>query len=470
MTQSEEILLLREENLFLRSEMERINKLLQEALDKLNKNSNNSSKPPSSDMVRTKSLRGASNKKVGGQFGHKGNNLPMSNYIDETIIYRATNCTGCGKDISGVGSQKFERRQVYDIPPLRLKITEHKSEIKCCPHCAFENSGKFPVEVTQPTQYGNNLKQLGVYLSQYQLLPYRRSAQMLVDLTGHRISEGSLVNFAATCSQQLSGFIDAIKINLTQSPLMHVDETGYYYNNNRNWLHVAATADSTYYYPHEKRGKEAMDAMGILPAYAGGLMHDYWKSYLDYDCQHYLCNVHHLRDLTFCEEQEKSVWAKQMKVLLLDMKQGVDDARALGLQHLTETRQNHYVQRYDALMIQGNKEHPMPEKQIGKRGAVKKSKSKNLVDRFVNHKEGIIGFIKNFTIPFGNNIAEQAVRMMKLKQKISGCFRSKAGATVFATIRSYIDTMRKNGYDIMDAIALAISGYPIIPFIPGYSP
>lgn len=421
-------------------------------------------------MVRTKSLREPSGKKVGGQFGHKGNNLPMSNHIDQAIIYRATNCTGCGKDISGVGTQQFERRQVYDIPPLRLNITEHKSEIKCCPHCACENRGNFPVEVTQPTQYGNNIKQLGVYLSQYQLLPYQRSAQMLEDLTGHRISEGSLVNFTTTCSQQLSGFIEALKNNLTQSPLVHVDETGYYYNNNRNWLHVAATADSTYYYPHEKRGKQAMDAMGILPTYAGRLMHDYWKSYLDYDCHHYLCNVHHLRDLTFCEEQEKSVWAKQMKVLLLDMKQSVDDARALGLQNLTQTQQDQYVQRYDALMAQGNEEHPMPEKQIGKRGAVKKSKSKNLVDRFVNHKEGIIAFVKDFTIPFGNNVAEQAVRMMKLKQKISGCFRSKAGATVFATIRSYIDTMRKNGYDIMDALALAISGKPIIPFIPAYSP
>lgn len=159
-----------------------------------------------------------------------------------------------------------------------------------------------------------------------------------------------------------------------------------------------------------------------------------------------------------------------MKFLLLDMKQAVDDARALGLQHLAENRLNQYVQRYDALMIQGNKEHPMPGKQKGKRGAVKKSKSKNLADRFVNHKEGIIQFAKNFTIPFGNNIAEQAIRMMKLKQKISGCFRSKAGATVFATIRSYIDTMRKNGYDIMDAIALAMNGKPIIPLVPAYSP
>ena len=470
MKQSEEILILREENLFLRTEVERMKQLLQVALGKVNKNSTNSSKPPSSDMVRTKSLRTVSGKKVGGQPGHKGNNLLMSTYIDESVIYRAANCTGCGKDISGVGTQNFERRQVNDIPPLRLKITEHKSEIKCCPHCAYQNKGNFPAGVTQPTQYGNNIKQLGVYLSQYQLLPYQRSAQMLADLTGHHISEGSLVNFNTACSQQLPGFIKALKINLTQSPLLHVDETGYYYNNNRNWLHVAATEDSTYYYPHEKRGKEAMDDMGILGIYTGGLMHDYWKSYLDYDCQHYLCNVHHLRDLTFCEEQEKSVWAKQMKALLLAMKQGVDEARALGLQSLTETQHNQYMQRYDTLMVQGNEEHPMPEKQIGKRGAVKKSKSKNLLDRFVKHKEGIIQFVKDFTIPFGNNIAEQAIRMMKLKQKISGCFRSKDGAIVFATIRSYIDTMRKNGYGIMDAITLAIKRKPIIPFLPAYSP
>jgi len=182
--QREEILLLRQENIFLRSEFERVKMLLLAALDKLNKNSNNSSKPPSSDMVRTKSLRTVSGKKVGGRPGHKGSNLQMRRNIDESVIYRAGNCRGCGKDISGVGTQKFERRQVYDIPPLRLKITEHKSEIKCCPHCACENRGNFPTEVTQPTQYGNNIKRLGVYLSQYQLLPISEVPKCFLILPG----------------------------------------------------------------------------------------------------------------------------------------------------------------------------------------------------------------------------------------------------------------------------------------------
>lgn len=292
---------------------------------------------------------------------------------------------------------------------------------------------------------------------------------MIEDLTGHCISAGSLVNFNTNCCEQLSDFMKALKTNLLQSPLIHADETGYYYDNNRNWLHVAATADCTYYYPHEKRGKEAMDAMGILPTYTGALMHDYWKSYLDYDCQHYLCNAHHLRDLTFCEEQEKSTWAKQMKALLLDMKHSVDDSLTLGLQSLTEDQQTKYLQHFDTLIAQGNIEHPLPQKQIGKRGAVKKCKSRNLLERFAKHKDGITQFIKDFAVPFGNNLAEQSIRMMKLKQKISGCFRSKAGATVFATIRSYIDTMRKNGFDIMDALDLAIKGKSIIPFIPAYS-
>lgn len=464
-----EISLLHTEVLALRTENVQLKKLLQEALDKLNKNSSNSSKPPSSDIVRTKSLRIATGKKVGGQAGHKGHHLPMSNHIDDRVIYKAKTCTGCGKDISGVGSQRFERRQVYDIPVIQIKVTEHQSEIKCCPHCACENRGTFPLELTQPTQYGSNIKQLGVYLSQYQLLPFQRSVQMIEDLTGHRISQSSLGNFTNNCSQQLSGFMEALKQNLLQAPLVHADETGYYYENNRNWLHVATTEDCTYYYPHEKRGKEAMDAMGILPTYTGALMHDYWKSYLDYDCQHYLCNVHHLRDLTFCQEQEKSTWAMLMKTLLLDMKQGVDDAIALDLPNLTEAQQNKYLQRYDSLIAQGNIEHPLPQKEAGKRGAVKKSKSKNLLDRFAKHKDDITQFIKNFAVPFGNNIAEQAVRMMKLKQKISGCFRSKEGAVIFATIRSYIDTMRKNGYGIMDALALAINGKPIIPFMPAYS-
>lgn len=456
--------MLKEENGALRLKVVSLERLLQEALDKLNKNSSNSSKPPSTDIKRTKSLRVGTGKKAGGQPGHRGNSLPMSIAPDKIIMHRAESCRGCGKDLRGVGGRVFESRQVYDIPPLRMEVTEHRSEVKCCPHCQTENRGGFPPAIAQHTQYGSNIKQLAVYLTQYQLLPYGRGAQLIGDITGHRISVGAMVNINTGCGVQLSGFMEALKSNLRQSPLVHCDETGYYFEGLRNWLHVATTEDCTFYYPHEKRGSEAMGAMGILPGYKGIIVHDFWKSYLDYGCAHALCNVHHLRDLTFCEEQEKSGWAKDMKALLLEMKQAADDCKAKALGSMAVERQNELAGKYDTLMVDGAKEHPLPEKQACKRGVVKKTKTQNLIQRFTNHKEDILRFIKDLSVPFGNNIAEQAIRMMKLKQKISGCFRSKDGATAFANTRSYIDTMRKNGHSIMDAIALAIDGKPIFPF------
>lgn len=469
MTLEEKIAALEQDNLLLRNENTELRRLLQQALDKLNKNSSNSSKPPSTDIVRTKSLRISTGKKAGGQKGHSGTTLQISETPDKVVVHKANECSGCGKDISGVGGLRYERRQVYDIPPIKMAICEHRSEIKCCPHCQKENKGIFPAEVSHCTQYGSNLKQFAVYFTQYQLLPLGRSAQLIEDITGHNLSAATLVNINENCSSQLNGFIEALKDNLQKAPVIHSDETGFYYQSKRNWLHVAATEYLTYYFAHEKRGKEAMDAMGILPAYKGNVMHDYWKSYLDYLCMHSLCNVHHLRDLTFCHEQENSRWAADMKALLLEMKQVTESSKELGLQSLDEQQQQQLTAKYNLLVEDGYRQHPLAEKVAGKRGAIKKSKPQNLLERFKNHREDIIRFIRDFRVPFGNNLAEQAVRMMKVKQKISGCFRSKEGATSFANIRSYIDTMRKNGFCIMDAIGQAIAGKPILPFSGNYT-
>ena len=469
MTLREEILSLKEENRLLREENAELKRLLQQALDKLNKNSSNSSKPPSSDIARTKSLRISTGKKAGGQKGHTGTTLQISETPDKVVVHRALQCSGCGKDISATGSLRYERRQVYDIPPVNIEVSEHRSEIKCCPHCEKENRGVFPVEVSHCTQYGSNLKEFAVYLTQYQLLPLGRTAQLIEDITGHKLSTATLVSINEQCSAQLSGFIETLKDKLQKAPVIHSDETGFYFQSKRNWLHVAATEYLTYYYAHEKRGREAMDQMGILPDYKGTVIHDYWKSYLDYLCNHSLCNVHHLRDLTFCLEQEKSQWAADMKALLLEMKDITDNSKEQGLQSLDEQQQQQLTAKYDLLVEAGYLQHPLTEKQPGKRGAVKKSKTQNLLQRFKNHREDIIRFIRDFRIPFGNNLAEQAVRMMKVKQKISGCFRSKEGAISFATIRSYIDTMRKNGFSIMDAIGQAIAGNPILPIPATYT-
>jgi transposase len=234
----------------------------------------------------------------------------------------------------------------------------------------------------------------------------------------------------------------------------------------RNWLHVACNEQMSYFFPHAKRGKEAMDDMGILSHYKGHAMHDFWTSYMDdsFDCKHNLCNVHHLRDFKFCEENEKSTWAKEMKNHLLEMKKSVDESIMKGLQNVPKSKEESLLLQYDTLLEKGKIEHPLPDKISGKKGRTKKSKSRNLLERFENHKESIVGFLKDFEIPFSNNLAEQAIRMIKVQQKISGCFRSESGAEAFANARSYIDTMRKKDIDIIDAIALAINGKALIPF------
>jgi transposase len=242
---------------------------------------------------------------------------------------------------------------------------------------------------------------------------------------------------------------------------LHADETGFYFEGNRNWLHTISTDKHSFYAPHTKRGIQAMSDMGVLPIYTGTLMHDFWKSYNEFGCSHALCNVHHLRDLTFCHEIEKSDWAGHAKQILLDLHAKVITAKDAGALSLSKGQLNYWSKKYDNLMNDGLRMHPVPKKQKGKRGVAKKSKTQNLIERFIDYKEQILAFAKNFQIPFGNNVAEQAIRMMKVKQKVSGCFRSEQGAKDFADIRSYISTMKKQGIPLMQALAAAIQGAPL---------
>ena len=444
-----------------------VNKLLEELTElksRLSKNSSNSSKPPSTDIRRTKSLREKSGLKSGGQTGHKGSNLYMVSNPDKVEFHPVETCRGCGGNLQNTQVHGYDRRQVFDLPPIRMEVTEHACEIKCCPHCQTENKGIFPTGVNQPTQYGNNLKGWCVYLSAYHFIPFQRCSQLIHDLTGMAPSKGTLVNFNNLMRQNLvdSGFEANLKKKLLASDVCHFDETGYYFDDKRNWLHSASTEDLTYYYPHEKRGQEAMNDMGLLPLYKGVMVHDFWKSYLEYENgKHSLCNTHHLRDLTFCEEQENNEWAFKMKTMLLELKAEVDNCKENGATAIKDEQLMILENRYDALVDEGYQKYPFPVKEANKRGSVKKTKSQNLMERFRNHKDKILCFLRDFKVPFGNNIAEQAMRMTKVKLKISGCFRSKEGVESFALTRSYIDTHRKQGNDIMEAIGLAINGNPI---------
>jgi transposase len=428
------------------------------------KDSSNSSKPPSSDFgnpQQTRSLRTKSGKNVGGQKGHAGETLEFSSNPDEVLIHKAEKCRGCGKSLANIESLGYDRRQVFDMPPIKMQITEHRCEVKNCLNCGTGNKALFPHEVSQPVQYGPNVQRLGVYLTQYQLLPYQRATEIFKDLFNLKLSGSFLVNNNKRFALQLQPFITELKSALSTQPLLHADETGFNYGGKRNWLHTHCTATHTLYAIHEKRGMEAMNEIGVLPMFEGDLMHDFWKPYNSYDCKHKLCNVHHLRDLTFCDEVEKSNIAGQLKQLLLTLLKKVEQAKDVGKECLSKGEINYWSNKYNKLVNEGLSNHPIAEKKEKKQGAVKKSKTQNMLLRFRDHKNEILGFAKNFGIPFGNNLAEQAIRMMKVKQKISGCFRSIQGARDFADIRSYIATMKKQNQPILMALSEVIKGNPI---------
>ena len=356
----------------------------------------------------------------------------------------------------------MEQRQVHDLPPLRLIVTEHQAEIKRCP-CGHLNKAAFPEGVNAPLQYGPALKAAAVYLKNYQLLPYERTCELLGDLFDCPISEGTWDNILGECHERLEQPVQQIKARITQAPVAHFDECGARVEGKLWWLDAASTPNATYYEIHPKRGSEALDAIGILPNFLGRAIHDFWRPYFGYDCAHGLCNAHHLRELVFVHEQRQQAWADAMIDCLLDIKQAVAQARpAAG--HLTEDQLRAFETRYQSILDQGYAQNPLSPAPAGKkRGRRKKTKPRNLLERLDQHRGQALTFMYDFCVPFDNNLAERDIRMMKVQQKISGLFRSQQGAKTFCRIRSYISTARKNAMGALDAIARAFTGDPFVP-------
>jgi len=428
--------------------------------DRLAQDSHNSHQPPSHDRVpRPKSLRQASDKKAGGQLGHAGTTLQPVEKPDHVIVHKAERCQNCQRSLKAVAVQDYDKRQVFDVPPLHFEVTEHQGEIKTCPHCLQNNCATFPEGVTHVAQYGERVKALSTYLNTYQLVPCERTAEFFQDVFSQSVSTGSVVNFNRECFTALADHEQAVKAKITAAPQANFDETGTKINGRLHWLHVAATPKLTYYACHEKRGQEAMDAIGILPDFQGTAIHDHLAAYRHYTCDHALCNGHHLRELIFIEEQYQQSWAKQMRELLLDIKKQADRNQ---VRFNAETLRG-FKQKYRRLVKTGFEENPLPAvvEMPKKRGRRKKSKSRNLVERFAAFADEILAFAKDFEIPFDNNQAERDLRMMKLQQKISGCFRSRAGADVFCRIRGYISTNRKQGFNVLTALQNAFNGQPL---------
>ena len=314
----------------LQNQVAELQKEVQILKDQLAKNSRNSSKPPSSDGLKKpspKSLRPRGKSNPGGQKGHSGSTLKMVDNPNHCVVHSVKQCQKCGRCLADETPIDIEKRQVFDIPPIQMEVTCHQAHTKQCPHCGYLNKAAFPEQVKAPVQYGTRLKAIAVYLRQYQLLPYNRTRELFRDLFSIDLSEGTLTNITNTCSELLQQPLDQIQKQLEQSKVVHFDETGSSVEGKLQWLHAAATPNLTYYQIHPKRGCDAMDHMDILPNFNGRAIHDFWKPYFKYHCDHGLCNAHHLRELIFLHEQHDQQWAKEMMDCLVDIKKSVDEAK-----------------------------------------------------------------------------------------------------------------------------------------------
>ena len=417
-------------------------------------NSQNSSKPPSTDLNRKKRNTGRGNNKPGGQPGRVGKNLePVDNpdaiipiKLDERHLPKST--------YREVG---FESRQVIDIEISRI-VTEYRAQI------LEDTKGKrytapFPKGISRPIQYGQSIKAHTVYLSQFQLIPYERVADYFMNEASIPMSVGSLFNFNQEAYELLGEFDVLAKQKLIQASLIHADETGININGKRFWLHNASNERWTYFYPHPKRGTEAMDEIGILPRFHKRLIHDHWKPYYTYQCEHALCNAHHIRELQWVIDNFKDdTWAKAMQELLLEINEAVNKTEK---NCWDDTTANHYRTRYREVIQLGDKEMPLPPIETGqskKRGREKKSKERNLLERLRDFENDALLFMVVSEVPFTNNRGENDIRMTKVQQKISGCFKSWDGAKIFCRVRSYLLTAQKHDISPTEALKTLFAG------------
>lgn len=430
---------------------------------RLRKDSHNSSKPPSSDGLqrRTKSLRTQSGAKVGGQVGHPGTTLKKSVRVDRTIIHRLpANCDVCGQSLAGVAShEEKETRQVIDLPAIRFEVTEHRILRAQC-RCGAQQCSSFPEGVAGAVQYGAHVRAAAVYLTQYQQIPFKRCADALRDLFGVRISAGSVVNHVQQAGQALMPTVAQIAEALLTQAVVHFDETGLRHGKTLVWMHSGSTDRLTWYGVHPKRGTEAMTAFNILPRFHGVAVHDGLKAYRQYSCLHALCNAHHLRELLFIFESTGQQWARDMMHLMCAAKEEMQ-AAADADTVLSQTRIRDIDTQYHALLRLGETENPeqlRPLEQATRRGRVKQSAATNLLRRLYDYADDVLRFTTDPNVPFDNNQAERDIRMPKLKQKVSGCFREARGIEAFCTIRSYLSTLRKNQQDLFQALKETFDG------------
>lgn len=423
---------------------------------RLGLNSGNSGKPPSSDGLkkkpaRTNSLRERSGKKPGGQIGHPGKTLSRTENPDATIDHFPTACSGCGGALTGAAATGHTARQVFDLPePQPLVVTEHRAHACLCGRCGAETRAAFPEDVTGPVQYGARLAAVVVYLSHYQLLPEKRLAALMADLFGINLVTATIGAMSRTCAARFQGFAATVRDRVAAAPVKHMDETGFRIGGKTQWLHIASTIWLTFYRVSPKRGSLLENVLGIV-------VHDHWKPYYTLKgVLHALCNAHHLRELQALVDIEKEDWARKMQRLLQRACHAANLAREQGVT-LTPGLIALIERCYDAILTEGFVFHETQPALIStarkRKGRVPRRTGHNLLRRLHGRKLDVLRFLTDPTVPFTNNLAERDGRMMKLRQKISGGFRSYEGAEDFAVIRSLLSTARKQGWDILQALA-----------------
>jgi transposase len=444
---------------------------LQDVQARLAQHSGNSSKPPSSDgygkVKRTASLRQSGDKPNGGQPGHEGHTLSAADTPDRTETHEADTCAHCQASLTAIASVGYEERQVFDMPAVRIEVTAHRAEIKVCPACGRTTKGGFPEAVTQAVQYGPRVHTWASYFTNQHHIPVERTTEIFDDLVQHRVSEATVLKASEQLGRYIEPSTQAVQGMLREAEVLHVDESGLRVMGKLHWLHVASTDKLTSYEVHAKRGQEAMEEAGILGEFRGTAVHDHWRPYFTYDeCDHALCNAHHLRELRFIATQYQQPWANDMAKLLLEIKAAVEATPAPALR-LSPPALEAFAQRYDAVVQAGFEANPAPrpttEEAVKKRGRPKQPPPVNLLIRLRDFKDAVLAFMSDFRIPFDNNQGERDIRMVKVKQKVSGGFRTLEGAKRFGRIRGYISTARKHAKNVFEAIQDAFDGNPFIP-------
>jgi transposase len=440
--------------------------------ERLGRNPRNSSMPPSAEGLtkppaQNRAERRAQKRRPGKQPGAEGTHLAQVASPDETVVHRPPACSGCGADLALADVVGTEVRQVFDLPKIAAFVTEHQLlKVRC--GCGCETKAEPPKEATAPAAYGPGVRALAVYLSVYQHVPYDRLGQIFNDVMGMSVSTGALAAMVAEAGGGLGLFSDVVAELLRDAPTVHFDETGARVAGSLHWIHVASNALYTLLFCHTRRGGAALDDAGVIGGMSGIAVHDGFRPYRNYEVLHQLCNAHHLRELHSVRCRFDQPWAHDMLDLLLEANDAVHAAVARGDDQLSPATSYSIKLRYHSLLAKGWAANEAPSTQTDWQGVPVEKKwyknsAVNLLKRLERYQDDVLRFTTDFDAPFTNNQAERDIRLIKLQQKISGSWRSLAGADDFCAIRSYVSTMKKHGYGVLEGLQRVFIGDPWLP-------